>query len=216
MEHIQDMIQLYLEELKEMYIFEKNKPFPIFIMEKPNVNRVVDKQITKDGIHMIIGIQMDHTLQMMLRDKMINVLEESIDIPIINTWESVVDKGISQGCTNWQLYGSRKPGHEAYEFTQHYIISYDSSDGNFMMDEAKVADFNLKKNFAKLSVQYDGFQRFEMNPKISFPTTEAVAYIFSRNEKAKVSVKFNSTLAETLLLSSPTLFPQKLKTATLS
>ena len=66
-EHIQDMIQLYLEELKEFFVFEENKPFPIFVMEKPNVNRVVDKNITKDGIHMIIGIQMDHTLQIMLR-----------------------------------------------------------------------------------------------------------------------------------------------------
>ncbi len=164
--HITDIICLYLDELKEYFVFEENKPFDVYVYEKPNVNRLSDGSLTKDGIHMIIGIQVDHVIQMMLRDKMINVLEESIDIPIINTWESVVDKGISQGCTNWQLYGSRKPGHEAYEFTQHYIISYDSSDGNFMMDEAKVADFNLKKNFAKLSVQYDGFQRFEMNPKI--------------------------------------------------
>lgn len=63
-EHIQDMISLYLEELKELLVFEENKPFPIFIMEKPYVNRVVDKEVTKDGIHMIIGIQMDRTLQM--------------------------------------------------------------------------------------------------------------------------------------------------------
>ena len=50
-EHIQDIICLYLETLKELFVFEENKQFPIFIMEKPNVNRVVDKQITKDGIH---------------------------------------------------------------------------------------------------------------------------------------------------------------------
>ena len=60
-EHIQDIISLYLEELKEFFVFEENKPFPIFVMEKPNVNRVTEKQETKDGIHMIIGLQMDHT-----------------------------------------------------------------------------------------------------------------------------------------------------------
>ena len=50
-EHIVDIISLlYLEELKEFFIFEKDKPFPIFIMEKPNVNRCLDKNITKDGI----------------------------------------------------------------------------------------------------------------------------------------------------------------------
>ena len=42
-EHIQDMIQLYLEELKEFFVFEENKPFPIFVMEKPTVNRVAEK-----------------------------------------------------------------------------------------------------------------------------------------------------------------------------
>ena len=73
-EHVQDVIQLYLEELKELIIFEEKKPFPIFVMEKPNVNRVTDKSITKDGIHMIIGIQMDHVLQMMLRDKILEKL----------------------------------------------------------------------------------------------------------------------------------------------
>ena len=31
-EHIQDMIQLYLEELKEFFVFEEGKPFPIFVM----------------------------------------------------------------------------------------------------------------------------------------------------------------------------------------
>jgi hypothetical protein len=35
-----------------------------------------------------------------------------------------------------------------------------------MMDERKVVDFNLKKDFAKLSIQYDNHPRFEMNPKI--------------------------------------------------
>ena len=104
---------------------------------------------------MIIGIQVDHIIQTMIREKMITTLPEYCDLPLINTWDSVLDEGISKGHTNWQLFGSRKPGNEAYEFTHHYIITYDSTDGNFMMDERKVSDFNLKKDFAKLSVQYD-------------------------------------------------------------
>jgi P4 family phage/plasmid primase-like protien len=34
------------------------------------------------------------------------------------------------------------------------------------MDEQKVSDFNIKKNFEKLSVQYDKHPKFEMNPSI--------------------------------------------------
>jgi len=165
-QHVADMICVYLDELKEYFVIEENKPFSVYIFEKPNVNRLADGSLTKDGIHMIIGIQADHVIQTMLREKMITTLPEYCDLPLINTWESVLDEGISKGHTNWQLFGSRKPGNEAYEFTHHYIVTYDATDGNFMMDERKVTDFNLKKDFAKLSVQYDAHPRFEMNPKI--------------------------------------------------
>ena len=101
-EHIQDMIILYLEELKEYFLFEENKPFDIFIFEKPNVNMLEDKSLTKDGIHIIIGIQVDFTMQCMIREKMIEKLPEVWDLPLINTWESVLDEGISKGSTNWQ------------------------------------------------------------------------------------------------------------------
>ena len=165
-EYVADIICVYLDELKEYFIFEENKPFSVYIFEKPHVNRLADGSLTKDGIHMIIGIQVDHVIQMMIREKMLTVLPEYNELPLINSWDSVLDEGISKGHTNWQLFGSRKPGNEAYEFTHHYVITYDSTDGNFMMDERKVSDFNLKKDFAKLSIQYDKHPRFEMNPKI--------------------------------------------------
>ena len=165
-EHIQDMILLYLDEIKEFYLFQENKPFDIYIFEKPNVNRLEDGSMTKDGIHMIIGIQMDHTMQLMLREKIIEKLPDMWDLPFINTWDSILDEGISTGKTGWQLYGSRKPKHEAYELTQHFNITYDNADGEFMMDELKVQDFDLRNNFAKLSVQYEKNPKFEINPKI--------------------------------------------------
>jgi P4 family phage/plasmid primase-like protien len=165
-EHVRDMICVYLDELKEYYTFEESKAFSVYIFEKPNVNRLADGSLTKDGIHMIIAINSDHIIQTWLRDKMINKLPEYMDLPLINTWESVLDKGISEGCTNWQLFGSRKPGNEAYTLTHHYTIRYDEGDKEFMMDECKVTDFNIKKDFAKLSVQYDKHPKFEINPKI--------------------------------------------------
>ena len=164
--HVTDMICAYLDELKEYFIFEEDKPFSVYIFEKPNVNRLADGSLTKDGIHMMIGLQVDNIIQTMLRERMLNVLPDYLDLPLINTWDSVLDEGISKGHTNWQLFGSRKPGNEAYEFTHHYVITYDKSDGNFMMDERKVTDFDLKRDFAKLSVQFAGNPKFEMNTKI--------------------------------------------------
>lgn len=165
-EHVRDMICVYLDQLKEFYLFDECRTFSVYIFEKPNVNRLADGSLTKDGIHMIIGINSDHTVQTMLRDKMIETLPEYMDLPLINTWESVLDEGISKGTTNWQLFGSRKPGNEAYNLTHYYTINYDVSDKEFMMDECKVFEFDFKKNFQKLSVQYDKHPKFELNPKI--------------------------------------------------
>jgi P4 family phage/plasmid primase-like protien len=165
-ENILDMILLYLEEFKNYFIFEENKPFDIFIFEKPNVNRLEDKSMTKDGIHMMICFQVDHTIQMMLRDKIIEKIQETWELPLINSWDAVLDKGISKGKTNWQLFGSRKPHNDAYELTDHFIVTFDKNDGEFMMDEMKVEQFDMKQNFYKLTAQNNKIPAFELNPKI--------------------------------------------------
>jgi P4 family phage/plasmid primase-like protien len=163
---IQNIMLTYLEELKSFFVFTEDQPFDLFIFEKPNVNRLADKTLTKDGIHMLIGIQMDHVMQTMLRDRMIEKMAALVDLPLTNTWDKVLDEGISKGCTNWQLYGSRKPGCEAYEMTHYYQIMLDPSDGEFMVNEVKTVNFDLKKNLCKLSVQYKENPRFEMNPSL--------------------------------------------------
>ncbi len=170
--HIQDIIYLYLEELKEFFIFKEDQPFEIFVLEKPNVNRVTDKQITKDGIHMIFGIQMNHILQMMLRDRILEKIGQIIDLPLVNAesetmplWETVIDKVISAGTTGWQLYGSQKPGHEAYKLTYHITAKIDESDNEFQFTNHKASEFNFKKNFIQLSAQYTGNPKYELTPK---------------------------------------------------
>ena len=190
-EHIQDMVLLYLEELKEYFVFEENKPFDIFIFEKPNVNRLADGSLTKDGIHMMIGIQIDNVIQMIIREKIIAKIQEVWDLPLLNTWESVLDEGITRGTTNWQLFGSRKPDNEAYELTQHFIISYDKSDSEFMMDEVKPSEFDLKNNFIKLSVQNDNCPSFNINPKFVDEYKKRTETKSLKTKKLKSGTKLN-------------------------
>jgi hypothetical protein len=195
-EHIQDMILLYLEELKECYLFEQNKPFDIFIFEKPNVNRVVDKNITKDGIHMLVCLQVNHVIQTMIREKMLDKIGEIWeDLPLTNNWDSVLDEGISKGKTNWQLFGSRKPGNENYELVRHFIITFDSNDGEFMMDEKNIRDFDIKKNFYKLSVQNLNNPIFEINPKIK-KECEKQKEKSLQNKKKTTKTKINLLVQE--------------------
>ena len=190
-ENIQDLIILYLEELKNFFVFQEGVSFNVFILEKPNINRVADKNITKDGIHIVIGIQMDHIMQIMLRE---NILKKIADIfenlPLTNSWESILDEGITKGSVNWQLFGSRKPGNEAYNLTQHYVISYDKNDGEFSMDEKEVKKFNVFENFASLTAQNTENPKFEINPKIMGLYKQRVEM---KNNKTKFStnIKIN-------------------------
>jgi P4 family phage/plasmid primase-like protien len=164
-EHVEDIVQLYLEELKLFLEIKPNIPIPILIMEKPNVNRVADKEITKDGIHILIGIQMDRTLQMMLRQKILSQIGDILELPLKNDWESVLDEGISKGCVNWQMYGSQKPGNEAYKLT--YLLTAYLDDDNEWATKAKsIKEVDLLNDFYLLSAQNDKHVKFEMNESV--------------------------------------------------
>ncbi len=195
-EHIQDIISLYLEELKEFFVFEENKPFPIFVMEKPNVNRVTEKQETKDGIHMIIGLQMDHTMQIMLREKILKQIGDIWELPLTNDWSTVLDEGISKGCVNWQLYGSQKPGNEAYKLTYYLVAELDSSDNSWITSPKSIKDIELSKDLPLLSAQYDKHIKFEINPKIKEEYTKRLETKTSKIKKSGSKGKVNLVLEE--------------------
>ncbi len=185
-EHIQDIISLYLEELKNIYVFEPGNQFPIFVMEKPNVNRVVEKSITKDGIHIIIGLQMDNVLQTILRRRVLAAIRDVIELPLVNDWDAVLDEGISQGGTNWQLYGSQKPGHEAYRVTYYMTAELDPTDNEWMTKPKNPKDIDLSKDFKLLSAQYDGHLACQLKEDIK---KQYEAELNSKAEKKKSSSK---------------------------
>lgn len=152
-EHIDDLIDSYLDTLKnELFQFDEDTNFPIYVFEKPSVNCLPDK--TKDGIHLIIGIQSDRTTQVLLRKKMIPKLKECWDLPITNSWEDVFDDGISIGHTNWQLVGSSKPNHDSYKVTRIYNITFDTDDQQFIIDTVDVKTYEMESNIHKLSARY--------------------------------------------------------------
>ena len=181
-DHIYDMIQVYLEEIKTMLNFENDVSFPIYILEKPTVNRDATLQLTKDGIHMIIGIKMDRTQQMMLRSKILTSLPDVWDLPITNDWDAVLDEGISKGCVNWQMYGSKKPNHMAYEMTYYYEAKWVNSESDFKLLKQDLKTFNVKKDLCKLSARYRGHILIDMNEK----QKEEYNKLLMKNTPAKI------------------------------
>ena len=144
-DHIDDLVNEYLDQLKGIYQFDENTRFNIYVLEKPNINRVEAKNYTKDGLHLIIGIKSERKMQILLRNRMLPRLGEIWgDMGLINTVDEVLDEGISNGPTNWQLYGSCKPHHEKYRLTLVYhIIGFDPADNQFISDVRDVAQSPL-------------------------------------------------------------------------
>jgi len=166
-EHTLDIMLLYLEKMKDVMIFDNETAFSVFIMEKPNVNRLADGSLTKDGIHISFGLCVDYDKQLYIRKKMIELAPQVCnDLPLINDWESVFDEGISKGTTNWQLFGSRKPGNEAYEIKYQYEIKYDTADGEFMIEEKEI-NFDPMEHLKYLSAQFSEYHEYPTNPKWS-------------------------------------------------
>ena len=55
-DHVVDLLEIYLEEIKKLLSLD-DTPFSIAIFEKPNVNRLTDASVVKDGIHILFDHQ---------------------------------------------------------------------------------------------------------------------------------------------------------------
>ena len=76
-----------MDELKSVLFIQDATKFNVLVMEEPNVNCLPEK--TKDGIHMLINVQMDHTLQEILRENVLEKIQTVLDLPLINPFEQV-------------------------------------------------------------------------------------------------------------------------------
>ena len=158
-EHVIDLICLILDELKTMYQPDDSAHIPFFVFEKAQVNRIQGdgtNSVTKDGIHMIIGLQSDPTVQTILRERLLaKIADVWSDLPLKNGWEDVFDASISKGHTNWQLVGSRKPGHEPYELVYVFDTFIDLVNGETNMPEIRPAEYlSDPVKFQQLSARY--------------------------------------------------------------
>ena len=163
-DHIDDLVNEYLDQLKAIYQFDENTRFNIYVLEKPNINRVEAKNYTKDGLHLIIGIKSERKMQILLRNRMLSRLPEVWgDLGLINSFDEVLDEGITNGPTNWQLYGSSKPNHEKYRLTLVYHINgFDVSDSQFISDVRDVSrsPLPMEDYIHQLSARYDKHPTF--------------------------------------------------------
>lgn len=134
-QHINEFVELFIQQISEYSVIDN--PFKCYVMEKPNVNRLADGSLTKDGIHLLFTLGMSKDHKLLIRD---SVIKESVDVfptdelPLINDWNSVYDKGVMEGSVNWNIYGCSKPANETYQVVKMYDYTIDPADGNLMVD----------------------------------------------------------------------------------
>lgn len=128
-------------------------PLNVYVFEKQEVN--VQPGVIKDGIHILFGIRLDKITKQMLYRRLLSKMNMWDDLVehLTNTWDSVVDRGVFIGSTGWQLYGSRKPGFEAYRLTQVYDLRNFGSTVDAWSH--KVEKFDVSKRFSELTVNHD-------------------------------------------------------------
>lgn len=150
-EHVLDFIDILISELHK--IFTIHEDFPVYLFEKTNISVNTQSSIVKDGIHFIVGLNLDMAAKTMLRNRMLKKMDvwSNLQSQLTNDWESVLDENVFKGSTAWQLYGSRKPGCEAYKLTKVYTCRKDGDDYEL---NCSIGDsFPLDTQLYKLSIR---------------------------------------------------------------
>jgi len=159
--HIVDILQVYLKHIAALMKVKDKTEFPIWVLEKPHMNTSLP-HITKDGIHVVIGIHMPRVLQMMLRERVLTDIQEVFqDLELENDIDNVVDISVTRGGL-WQMYGSRKPGHEAYQLVYYYNAEYENNEWS-ALDVVDISQINQLELIGKISARNNSHIVYEVS-----------------------------------------------------
>jgi hypothetical protein len=181
---IADIIDVYLKSIPEFFKITEDNEFNVYVMERSHVNIVHHKdkgKYNKDGLHIIIGIKMEHSLQLKMREMVKSNIADAIkDVQNVNSIDDIVDKTVCSGSSNWTKLGSCKPDNEAYKLTQIINCKYDLTD--MEVSQTHVEFDSVSYKYVEMcSVQYPNNPEFELKSKWNIETasTASIGSVFS-------------------------------------
>ena len=192
-DEVSAIVELYCESFKEMFDFEEEINIPVFIFEKSGVVQQEGKE-TKDGIHMVFGIHMKHDSQMVLRNIVIQKENDEMQLfgenglNCVNKPEDIFDECISSGRNNWQVWGSRKPGCEAYKLKYKWNITINNSE--FSLDIEDIDNINIQEMLPIISAKNYNFLKSENIYNIKDKYKGQLEEL-NKKKKKKVKIKKN-------------------------
>lgn len=181
---ILNIVSMYISVLKTMVRLDEGVKYDIYVMHKKTVKQVEDKNITKDGIHFIFGMNLDIHTKHVLRRRMIPIIKDTLEaLPLINNIDDVIDLSICRGTTNWQVYGSRKPGCDPYLLTHHYQVGIHHDDVDYVCIPPN--KFDLENNIQILSAKYTLFPTLEIHPEFQEEHKQCIISATVKESKPK-------------------------------
>jgi P4 family phage/plasmid primase-like protien len=184
-EHIIDLVVAYCDKCCEIIDIPQDSSIEVFVMERESP--CFEEQKTKDGVHIIISLQMHKALQVILRNKMLEEIKDIwSDLPITNQWDDVLDEGVTRGFSNWQMYGSQKPNYKPYKLTYFFNLLMEKDGWN--LTDYPVSKFNLEKDFLKLSARNNKIPKFNMKDSVKEEFDKIAPNIHKKRSNANRNV----------------------------
>lgn len=172
--HIKELINTYLEKIACIYNIHDESVINAYVMERETIYK--DKELTKDGIHLVFDILMDREAQIYLRKTIINNIADKFnDLPLINDYNDVFDECITNGTNGWILYGSTKPKCKSYKITHHFKSIYNKDNDDWDIID-KIDELNTR----------------EVLPLISARNQTHASYEYNENEYIKEALDYES------------------------
>ena len=129
-DHLSDILELYGDAIQNVIKNDEEYTFEAYVFQKGNVVAKSGKE-TKDGLHIVFGLSMHHSIQLIIRDVVMKLEETErqifTDLECVNSVNDIFDECISIGRNNWQVWGSGKPGCDTYKLVSiwEYTINND-------------------------------------------------------------------------------------------
>jgi len=152
---VNKIVKLYVKYIKEYIEIEND--FDIYVMQKPGP--VVDKDIVKDGLHIVIpDIVTKPIVQYTIRRKIIEECGTILErLNLKNSYDDVFDEAVIER-NNWQMYGSKKPNCEKYKITK--ILRCSTSNDELIEQDIKddseyIETLSIRNKYDCLAVKID-------------------------------------------------------------
>jgi hypothetical protein len=147
------------EEAGKIVDMSSHQEFKVDVMQRDAPYQ--KKDITKDGMHILLAVRMNPEEQLHLRAQMMKACDDLwSQLPLTNTVDKVYDEALPSLQNIVQMFGCRKPHHEPYRLAAIYTACFNDQ-----------SEFDISKKDDEIKVNYSLFQELSvrLNKGVEFP-----------------------------------------------